>query len=71
MTQHELIEFHHYIESLPIDETTKDTCRGIMLGRYWAIMLKQRNMDITDYSTKQLVDMVAQNRLEPGSDISA
>ncbi len=71
MTQQELIEFHHYIEALAVDETTKDTCRGIMLGRYWALALKQRGMDITDYSTHQLIDMVAQNRLTPPDNLSA
>ena len=63
MTQQELIDAHHYIESLPIDETMKDTCRGIMFGRFWALALKERSMDITEYGTKQLIDMVAQNRL--------
>lgn len=71
MTQQDLVACHHYIESLPIDETLKDTCRGIMFGRFWAIALKQRGMDITDFSAKQLIDMVAQNRLAPPSDLSA
>ena len=71
MTQQELIDAHHYIESLAVDETTKDTCRGIMLARFWAVVLRQRGMDITDYTTQQLIDMVAQNRLAPPSGISA
>lgn len=71
MTQQDLIEAHHYIESLPIDETAKDTCRGIMLGRFWAFALQQRGMNLTDYSTKQLIDMVAQNKLVPPSDLNA
>lgn len=71
MTQQELIDAHHYIESLNVDETTKETCRGIMLGRFWALAMRQRNMDITDYSTKQLIDMVANKRLTPTSGLSA
>ena len=65
MTQQELVDAHYYIEGLPIDDTTKDVCRGIMLGRYWAIQMKNRGMDITNYSTQELIDMVAQNRFSP------
>ena len=70
VTQQDLVDAHFYIEGLPIDDTLKDTCRGIMLGRYWAGQLERRGMEITDYSLRQLIDMVAQQRFAP-PDVSA
>ena len=65
MTQDDLIAAHHYIEKLLVDETTKETCRGIMLGRYWAVTFKNRGLDITDIPTRDLIDMVANANIPP------
>lgn len=58
MTQNDLINAHHYIESLDMDEQTKEVCRGIMLGKYWAITFKNRGRDITQIPTKTLIDQI-------------
>ncbi len=58
MTQNDLINAHNYIESLDADEQTKEVCRGIMLGRYWAITFKNRGLDITQIPTKTLIDQI-------------
>ena len=68
-SQDDLLETHYYIESLDIPEETKEVCRGIMLGRYWAIVFARRGMEITNYSARELIDMVIDPN--PSREISA
>lgn len=70
MDQEELVDYHLYIEKLPIDEVIKEVCRGIMFARYWNLHFKDRGLEITDYTTKQLIDMVANNAFTPPASVS-
>jgi len=65
MTEQDLINTHHYIQSLDTDEQTKEVCRGIMLGRYWAITFKNRGLDITQIPTKTLIDQIISEQSNP------
>ena len=65
MTKEDLIAGHNYIQTLDIDETTKETCRGIMFGRYWALQFKEHGLDITDVPTRELIDMIANAQVPP------